>query len=83
MKVTTTEFRKDIFQLIERALNGELVEVSHKGRTIRLVPEPSPSKLSRLRNMNVLVGTPDELDEALNKRSSEAQANWEKKWHQQ
>ncbi|MGI9071196.1 MAG: hypothetical protein ACR2JB_07725 [Bryobacteraceae bacterium] len=66
-----------MFQLVEKALAGEFVEVSHRGRTLRLVPEKPASKLSRLQNMNVIVGTPDELDETLNKLSSETQANWE------
>jgi prevent-host-death family protein len=38
MKVTSTEFRKNLFQIVERALRGEFVEVAHKGRVIRLVP---------------------------------------------
>ncbi|MGI9073677.1 MAG: type II toxin-antitoxin system Phd/YefM family antitoxin [Bryobacteraceae bacterium] len=77
MKVTATEFRKNMFQLVEKALAGELVEVSHRGRTVRLVPEKPTSKLSRLQNMNVIVGTPEELDEALSRLSSETQATWE------
>ena len=47
MKVTSTEFRKNLFQLFERAVQGELVEVLHKGRLIRLVPEEKATKLSR------------------------------------
>src|ERR1017187_7308121 len=47
-KVTSTEFRKNLFQIVERVLQGELVEVAHKGRLIRLVPVNKPSKLSRL-----------------------------------
>ena len=38
MKVTSTEFRKNLFQIVERALQGEFVEVAHKGRLVRLVP---------------------------------------------
>ena len=40
MTVTITEFRKNVFELVERALNGELIEVSHKGKLVRLTPGP-------------------------------------------
>ena len=36
MKVTSTAFRKNLFQFVERGLQGELVEVAHKGRLIHL-----------------------------------------------
>ena len=38
MRVTSTEFRADLFQIVERALQGELVEFAHDGRVVRLVP---------------------------------------------
>lgn len=49
MKVTITEFRRDMFQLVGRVIAGESVEFVHQGTTIRLVvPEHPPSKLDRL-----------------------------------
>ena len=50
MKVTITEFRRNLFQLVERVLAGETVEFVHHGATVRLVvPDRSaPSKLDRL-----------------------------------
>lgn len=49
MKVTITEFRKNLFKLVERVIAGESVEFVHQGTTIRLVvPEGSSSKLDRL-----------------------------------
>jgi antitoxin (DNA-binding transcriptional repressor) of toxin-antitoxin stability system len=64
MKVTSTAFRKNLFQIVERALQGELVEVAHKGRLIRLVPENKPSKLSRLLERDTINGTLEDLDRA-------------------
>jgi antitoxin (DNA-binding transcriptional repressor) of toxin-antitoxin stability system len=64
MKVTSTAFRKNLFQIVERALQGELVEVAHKGRLIRLVPENKPSKLSRLVERDTINGTLEDLDRA-------------------
>ena len=49
MKVTITEFRKELFKLVERALAGETVEFVHRDHTIRLViPEGRTSRLARL-----------------------------------
>ena len=38
MKVSSAEFRENLFQIIDRALHGEFVEVVHKGRVLRLLP---------------------------------------------
>jgi prevent-host-death family protein len=39
MEVTITQFRRDLFQLVERAMEGESLTVMHRGRRIRVVPE--------------------------------------------
>jgi len=49
MKVTITEFRNNLFKLVEKVIAGESVEFVHQGTTIRLVvPEGRFSKLDRL-----------------------------------
>lgn len=49
VKITITEFRKNLFKLVERAIAGESVEFTHRGTTIQLViPAGSSSKLERL-----------------------------------
>jgi antitoxin (DNA-binding transcriptional repressor) of toxin-antitoxin stability system len=49
MRVTITEFRKDLFKLVERVIAGETVEFVHRNTTIRLVvPEAHASWLDRL-----------------------------------
>jgi prevent-host-death family protein len=62
VKVTSTEFRKNLFQIVERALQGEFVEVAHKGRLVRLVPGDKPSKMSRLIQRDTIRGTLKDLD---------------------
>lgn len=74
MTVTVTEFRKNLFQLVERALNGELIEVIHKNRAIRLVLTEPQSKLSRLVQRDTLNCTPEEFDQALRSRRGTAGA---------
>jgi prevent-host-death family protein len=39
MDVTITKFRRDLFTLVESALDGKQVRVTHKGRKFRIVPE--------------------------------------------
>jgi len=50
MRVTITEFRRNLFKLVERVIAGETVEFVHQSTTVRLViPERGvPSKLDRL-----------------------------------
>ena len=48
VQVTVTEFRKNLFKLVERVIAGESVEFVHQGTTIRLVVPKAPSKLDRL-----------------------------------
>lgn len=80
MKVTSTEFRKNLFQIVERALQGEFIEVAHKGRLVRLVPGDKPGKLARLIPRDTISGTLADLDQAQNELDSQMQHAWEEKW---
>ena len=80
MTVTATEFRKNLFQLVERALNGELIEIIHKNRAIRLSPNEPTSKLARLVRRDTLNCTADEFDRFLNAQDEEMSRQWEQKW---
>ena len=80
MKVTSTEFRKNLFQIVERALQGEFVEVAHKGRLVRLVPGDKPSKMSRLIQRDTIHGTLEDLADSQTRLDAEVLAAWEGKW---
>jgi antitoxin (DNA-binding transcriptional repressor) of toxin-antitoxin stability system len=80
MKCSTTEFRKNLFQIVDRVLQGELVEVAHKGRLIRLVPEDQPSKMSRLVLRDTISGTPEDFERAQQQLDDEVRNSWEAKW---
>jgi prevent-host-death family protein len=81
MKVSSTEFRKNMFQLVERAIQGELVEILHKGRLIRLVPaEEKATKLSRLIPHDSINGTLDDLEQGQRELDEEMRTSWEAKW---
>ena len=45
--MTVTNFRKDLFHLVEMAIKGETVEFEHKGVKLRLVAPTGGSKLAR------------------------------------
>ena len=80
MKVTSTEFRKNLFQIVERAIQGEFVEVLHKGRVVRLVPGEKASKMSRLIRRDTIQGTPEDQDRGQRQLDEEMHTSWEEKW---
>jgi prevent-host-death family protein len=82
MKVAVSDFRKNLFQLVDKALNGDVVEVTHKGKTIRLVPEAHASKLDRLTPACILNPNFSEKDHRKASREllAEMQREWEKDW---
>lgn len=80
MTTTVTDFRKNLFQIVERALNGELVEITYKNQILRLVPSEPVSKLSRLVRRDTLACTPDEFERLLRVQDEEARDLWEEKW---
>ena len=48
MTVTISEFRRSLFQLVEKARNGESVEFTHQGEVFCVVPQKRPSRMERL-----------------------------------
>ena len=77
MEVPITQFRQKLFDLVNQALDGKEVWVSHKGRRLRLVPEHAPSKLSRITAMQIIVPGADIEDKSW---KEEMTREWERKW---
>ncbi len=62
MRVTASKLRSDIYNILDQALKtGVPIEVVRKGRVLRIVPESKPSKLSRLKKRDYIVGDPEDL----------------------
>ena len=82
--VTISQFRKDLFRLVESAANGDLVEFTYKGVLIQLIRPDAPAvdKLSRITPLAspVLVGSPAELDKASREMSEGILKEWETSW---
>jgi prevent-host-death family protein len=77
MEVPITQFRKKLFELVNQALEGKEVWVSHKGRRVRILPEETPSKLDRITPMEIIVPGADLEDSSW---KEEMMRDWERKW---
>ena len=77
MEVPITQFRQRLFELVNQALDGKEVLVSHKGRKVRIVPEHPPSKLSRITPIEIIPSGVDVEDDSW---KAEIMREWEKKW---
>jgi len=77
MEVPITQFRQKLFELVNHALDGKDVWISHKGRRLRLVPEDAPSKLSRVTPMQIIAPGAGIEDKSW---KGEIMSEWEKKW---
>lgn len=54
MEVSITQFRREMFDLVNQAMEGAEVWVTHKGRRFRIVPEGKPlNKLDRITPMKI------------------------------
>ena len=77
MELTATDFRKHLFRTLERALEGESVEIVYKGARLRLSP-PTNSKLARAVQRPTLLVPPESIVESDFELMAELQANWQK-----
>ena len=77
MEMNATEFRKTLFQTLERALEGEPVLITYKGSRLQVVPaKRKTSKLARLVKHDTIVGD----DDSINGPHRELLRLWEEKW---
>jgi antitoxin (DNA-binding transcriptional repressor) of toxin-antitoxin stability system len=77
MTVNITEFRRNLFQLADQALEGKPIEFIHKGVVFKVVPETPVPKLSKLTRETVVApGVSLDMSELL----KEMEAEWEKDW---
>jgi prevent-host-death family protein len=83
MEVPITQFRRDIFDLVNQAMEGKEVWVVHKGRRFKVVPEIKPgSRLSRITPLALInpasaTGSMKRSDRSLQEEMVRA---WERDW---
>lgn len=79
MEVSITQFRRDMFELVNQAMTGSEVWVTHKGRRFRIAPErQTGSRLGRITPLEIVNSESAELDtSSLQEDMTRA---WEKDW---
>jgi antitoxin (DNA-binding transcriptional repressor) of toxin-antitoxin stability system len=79
MEVPITQFRRKIFELINQAMAGAEIWVTHKGRRFRIVPDGNPNgRLSRVTQLEVINRAAEgSTDQSL---QAEMVAAWERDW---
>jgi len=87
MEVPITQFRRQIFSLVNQALDGGEVWITHRGRRLRIVPEGRPaSRFSRVTPMEILnpealgLTSPTGDAEVQEETMAEMRKAWESDW---
>lgn len=71
MPITASQLRQDVYHILDEVLEtGAPIEISRRGRIIRLVPDVPTSKLDRLVRREVVEGDPRDL----------AAMDWSSEW---
>ena len=79
MEVTITQFRKDMFDLVNKAMAGSEVWVTHRGRRFRIAPDGEPvSRLARISPLEII--NPTSSQSAEDAMRDEMRAEWERDW---
>ena len=76
--MTATVMRKNLFQVLDRALQGETVEIVYKGAKVRVVAPAAGSKLSRAVRRHALLVDPQSIVES----DSSLMADLDRQWKQ-
>ena len=78
MELSITEFRRNLFSVVQKAMEGTDVWITHKGRRFCLMPEgKGADKLSRITPMQIVAPGVDLTDDSWKK---ELMREWEQKW---
>jgi prevent-host-death family protein len=77
VRVTITKLRQDLFNLVDRTLEGEPLEFTHRGGIFKIMPETKQSKLSKLSAQPVVAPN---VDVASTNLLKEMESEWEKDW---
>jgi antitoxin (DNA-binding transcriptional repressor) of toxin-antitoxin stability system len=64
VSLNATDFHKNLFQVLDRALQGEAVEITYKGSKLRLTASPERSKLASAVRRHALLVDPQSIVES-------------------
>lgn len=82
MEVPITQFRRDIFALMNRAAHGEQLSVTYKGERFLIIPETAPkTRFDRLTPMQIInPDYPGTFADAKKQIMEEMEKAWEEDW---
>lgn len=82
MEVSITQFRRNMFDLVNQAMDGSEVWVTHKGRRFKITPDNRPSsRLGRITPLEVINPESPDLNGPSNPSLLEEMARaWERDW---
>jgi prevent-host-death family protein len=79
MEVSITQFRRTLFDYVNRALAGERIEIVHRGQKFQVVPEKrSGDRLERITSLQVVNPKAPPLDQ--DDWKLEMAKEWEQDW---
>jgi prevent-host-death family protein len=79
MEVTISQFRKDLFRLVDKSIEGEPIIVTHRGQRFRVVPEqPTHAGLKALTPLQIVNPSGPDLEDPAWKE--EMIREWESDW---
>ncbi len=81
MTATITQFRKELFQLADQAMNGEIVQFTYRGVVFKVTPEKKHSKVEKLVGQPVIAEGID-LEQAGKEMKAAMEAEWLDDWSQ-
>ena len=74
--MTATVMRKNLFNVLDRAIQGETVEIAYKGSTLRVVTPSDGSKLARAVRRHALLVDPQSIVESDNALMADLDHQW-------
>jgi hypothetical protein len=78
MEVSISQFRRELFSLVEAALKGEPLSFVHKGIHFKVVPEIQADRLSQLTPLQVV--NPEYSDLQATDLQAEMEKAWQEDW---
>jgi hypothetical protein len=69
--ITPSKLRQNLYNLLDQVImTGKPIEIKRKGKVIKIILEPTKSKLDNLKKRDILNCEPDEI----------IHNNWEAEW---
>ena len=60
--ITPSEFRKDLYNMLDRVIKTGLpLEIKRKGKVLKIIIDEKPDKLKNLKKRDIIKCKPDEL----------------------